>query len=367
VGDTATSRPRGLALVGSVWPGGFDPLIRDGVVILDAAGAITAIGPLGAVDTGDLPAITPPGAWIGPGVVDAHVHLAFGAPRAVAAGAVTAVRDLGAPPALAAQWRTTQPSADSPYVAVAGPIITAPGGYPSRGWGRDGFAAFVADAAEACAVVASMVGEVDVIKVALEPTGGPVLAPDVLGSVVQAAHEAGLGVTAHALTVATVRAALAAGVDELAHTPIELLPPELVDAAAASDVLVVSTVQTFVDGGGHAGANATANLTALHAAGVRVCYGTDLGNTGTRPGVDVRELRRLADAGLGAWGALRAATAVSARASGMRCASGLVVGEPANLVVLPSDPVADADSWERPIAVVVGGEVVSRSAPDGRA
>jgi len=75
----------------------------------------------------------------------------------------------------AMQWRTTADvTAGSPHVAVAGPILTAPDGYPSRGWGRDGFATFVADADAADAIVRGLADDVDVIKIALEPAGGPV-------------------------------------------------------------------------------------------------------------------------------------------------------------------------------------------------
>ena len=139
------------------------------------------------------------------------------------------------------------------------------------------------------------------------------------------------------LTVASVRTALAAGVDELAHTPVEALPVDVVALLAAAGVTVVSTLQTFVDSG--AGAGARANAAALHAAGVRLCYGTDLGNAGTQPGVDPRELERLAEAGLGRSGALLAATAGSAAAHGVRGGRGLLaLGEPADAVVLDENP-----------------------------
>ena len=97
-----------------------------------------------------------------------------------------------------------------------------------------------------------------------------------------------------------------AGVDELAHTPTEPLPEELIDTIAGRGISVVSTLQTFFAAG--AGRGAAANAAALHRAGVVLRYGTDLGNAGTRPGVDPRELDRLADTGLGRLGALRAAT-----------------------------------------------------------
>ena len=122
----------------------------------------------------------------------------------------------------------------------------------------------------------------------------------VLRAVVEAAHGAGLKVVAHALTVEAVGRVLDAGVDELAHTPVEPLPEALVDRIAAAGVTVISTLQTFFSTG--SGRAAAANAAALHRAGVPLVYGTDLGNAGTRTGVDPRELDRLADAGLGRFG-----------------------------------------------------------------
>ena len=319
---------RGAAL----WPGGAAEVIPDGAVVV-AEGTVVALGPAAALD---LPERVVAGAWVGPGIVDAHVHLAFGSFAELRETGVVAARDLGAPPADAAAWR-------SAVVAVAGPLLTAPGGYPSRSWGAGGFAAFVATPDEARAAVRAL--DVDVVKVALEPAGGaPVPGPDVARAVVDAAHERGLAVTAHALTEAMVRRALDAGVDELCHTPVEPLGPETVERVAAAGVAVVSTIETLGEG-------AARNAALLHAAGVPLRYGTDLGNAGTFPGVDQRELDRLADAGLGRLGALRAATEGAAAAPGFRGLTGrLAVGEQAFAVVLDRDPVAEG--WSRPLAVI---------------
>jgi imidazolonepropionase-like amidohydrolase len=363
-GPRATTAGRGHAVVGRVWPGGDSDPVDDAVVLLDATGRIAAMGPRPQIEipldvrrTGD--ELT----WVGPGVIDAHVHLAFGTPEAVLAGGVTSVRDLGAPPAAAAGWRTTgSPPPGSPHVAVAGPLLTAPGGYPSKGWGRDGFATFARDATSAQEMVRALAPSVDVIKVALEPAAGPVPSDDVVRAIVAAAHECGLAVTAHALALDMVRRALHCGVDELAHMPVEPLPVEIVEAIVAADVLVASTIQTFVDGDPAAGAHARANAAALLAAGARICYGTDLGNAGTTPGVDPRELEHLAAAGLGRMGALRAATAGAARAAGIKGSPGaLRVGVAPDMVVLAGDPLDDPLHWTRPLAVFVSGRVAAGS------
>lgn len=354
-------RHGGLALFGRIWPGGRAAASEDGVALVDPSGRLVALGPGRDIEVPtQFRRLGGPTSWVGPGVIDAHVHLAYGSPEQELAGGLVGLRDLGAPLERALEWRT-EAGDGAPYVAVAGPLLTAPGGYPASGWGADGFTRFLAGPEDAAAAVAELASAgMDVVKLALEPAGGqPVPSPEVAGAVVRAAHDHGLPAVAHALTAVMVERALDAGVDELVHTPTERLPNRLIDRMAAAGVSVISTLQTLVAGGD--GAGAMANARALVAAGVPLLYGTDLGNAGTSPGVDPRELARLTEAGLSPQAALRAATEGAAQAAGMAGPSGhLVVGERADLVLLAGDPLLEWDSWRRPVAVVAGESAVLR-------
>lgn len=368
---TDGSLGRGVALRGTVWPGG-DTRPYDGVVLVGPDGVVERIGPPAQVPIPvGVRVIGAAHTWVGPGIVDAHVHLAFGTAEEALRGGVVGVRDLGAPRGDALRRRTGhhRPRPGQPFVAVAGPILTAAGGYPSRSWGADGFASFVTTPAQARLAVRGLAGDgVDVVKVAVErgPDGAwPVPSAAVLRAAVEAAHGAGLKVVAHALTAEAVVRVLDAGVDELVHTPVQALPEAVVEQVAAAGVPVVSTLQTFFSGG--EGRAAAANAAALHRAGVPLVYGTDLGNAGTRTGVDPRELDRLADAGLGRLGALRAATVGSAGVAGVRLRTGrLEQGRPAAAVLLNSDPLVEPGVWRRPRAVVCDGRLVepAEGAPD---
>ena len=357
----ARSSPRGNVFVGIVWPGGAaEPF--DGIVIVDGHGVIAACGPRTAIEPPpDLPTHGGPDSWIGPGICDAHVHLAFGGLEQSLAAGLVAVRDLGAPPNRAATWRSghRRPARGRPFVASSGPVLTATGGYPSQSWGAGGFAVFADTPADARNAVRDLaVGGADVIKIALEPARGwPVMGPATVRAAVETAHAAGLGVVAHALTVEMVRRAVAADVDELAHTPTERLDEDLIERIADRRIAVVSTLQTFFSEGG--GRDAAANAADLFAAGVVLRYGTDLGNAGTRPGVDPRELDRLADTGLGRMGALRAATQYAAQSPGIRRRTGLLrIGEPAALVLLPGDPLSEPGAWRAPTAVLADARLI---------
>ncbi len=153
--------------------------------------------------------------------------------------------------------------------------------------------------------------------------------------------------------------ALRAGVDELAHVPLEPLPPETVDRIAAAGVPVVSTLQCHSGAGPAPGRNAAL----LHRAGVSLIYGTDAGGAGNRPpGVDPRELDRLAYAGLGRLGALRAATSGAARAAGLdgqRPSGRIEVGAYAAVVGLPADPLVEPAAWRHPTVVVNGQRMIT--------
>lgn len=349
---------RGLVLRGKIWTGA-EASPFDGVVLIDSAGRIDRIAPTDALTIPDrLPVIGSAAHWIGPGITDTHVHLGFShLPSQVAQG-VIGMRDLGAPPAMAKKWRAMARRTGA-HLATAGAILTAPGGYPTKSWGADGYGYEVASADRAREAVAVMEGAgASVIKIALEPgEGWPTPSPATTRAVVEAAHDRGLAVVAHARTVDMVHRALDAGVDELAHTPTEELPAATVDRIAEAQIPVSSTLQTFFSGG--IGRPALRNATAMVEAGVPLVYGTDLGNSGTLGGVDPRELDRLAQAGLGRWGALRAATEVAARCAGLDPSLGFIrEGEIARCVVLSDDPILEPGAWRAPTAVIVHGRVL---------
>ncbi len=104
---------RGVALRGTVWPGG-DAEPFDGVVVVAPDGTIAELAPAGALRLpADLPVLGGARCWIGPGVIDAHVHLAFGSrERGAARRARCRARPRRAPggrAALADHWAPARP------------------------------------------------------------------------------------------------------------------------------------------------------------------------------------------------------------------------------------------------------------------
>ena len=105
------------------------------------------------------------------------------------------------------------------------------------------------------------------------------LDPALLPLIVKRAHAAHLRVVAHARTAADFRFAVDAGVDQLAHLPLELLTDKDAKRAAKAGVSVVTTTLGHWDKEGMSDAAADdlhrKNLTPLHAAGVPIAFGVD--------------------------------------------------------------------------------------------
>ena len=273
------------------------------------------------------------GAWLVPGVIDAHVHLAF---WPVAEDA--ARHGLAASVDLAAPLRTLDQLRGSALrVIVSGPMLTRPDGYPLDAWGSDGYGIGCADAAAVRAAIEQLAGRgARVIKLAIADDG---LDPALVPVAVAAAHERKLLVAAHALGDRDARLAADAGVDILAHTPTERLADETV--AAWRGRAVISTLAAF------GGSDTTVdNLRRLRAAGATIVYGTDLGNE-RDAGPSEPEIELLQKAGLDGAAIVDAMTAAPARVFGPaglgevdgRARLGeLTAGAEASFLVLDQDP-----------------------------
>src|SRR6266516_1102170 len=306
--------PEPFAVTGAAVIDGLGgPVLRDRVVLV-RDGRIERVEPRGAMALSPgIRRIEGAGRTLLPGFVDTHVHLDFYPPAAVLHGGVTTVRDLGWPPARLEALRR----------------------------GAERAAAAVADLAAAGA---------SVIKVALDPTrGGPALPATTLQTVVAAARERGLGVTAHVSGVAEVVKALDAGVTELAHWPFgEEVPGDVIGRMAAS-VAVVPTLHIDPSPARRNG------VRSFVAAGGRVLYGTDLGNQGPPPAVDVTELELLVEAGLSPAGAVAAATSLAAEHLGLPATGRVAPGWVADLLMVDGDPLEDPRALIRPRLVSRAG------------
>jgi imidazolonepropionase-like amidohydrolase len=339
-----------------------------------------------------------------PGLVDAHVHLAFdpdgdpvrdvvapddehllarmqiNATRALRAG-ITTVRDLGDRTYLAGRLREEYAAGGEPgpEVLYSGPPIT-----PTRGhcW-------FLGGEADGISGVRAAVAEraahgVDVIKIMA--TGGMLTpgfglhesqyGPAELAAATAEAHERGLPITAHAHGPAGIADAVAAGVDGVEHCTFVTaggvdLDERTVDRMAMAGTAVGAT-EAWSPDGPPLPAVATgrieqcwANFARMHRAGVRVVCCSDAG-IGPRKPHDVLPHGAILFASLGfsTVDALVSVTSLAADACGLGHRKGrLATGYDADLLAVGGDLAADMTSLLDPRAVFRAGRPVALRLP----
>lgn len=347
--------PNAMAIVGATALVGDDLAVMSDATVVVTDRVIGAIGGRSDIDVPEgAEVVDARGGTLIPGFIDTHVHIGFVEPHAVVAGGVTTVRDLGWPPARITALVSASRADDfaGPTILAAGPMLTAPGGYPTRAaWAPPGTGLEVAGPEAAPGTVARVAdaGAV-VVKVALNPPVGPVLDAATLTAIVDAAHARGLKVTGHVYGLGELDKALEAGMDELAHMLMsdERIPGPILDRMVGAGMAIVPTLSIFA---GAALETAIANLDAFREAGGRIVYGTDLGNEGPRPGIDPGEVHAMARAGMSGLDIIRAATVDAADWLGLGSTGTISEGRDADLVLVDGDPRAAPEALTNVVAV----------------
>jgi imidazolonepropionase-like amidohydrolase len=171
-------------------------------------------------------------------------------------------------------------------------------------------------------------------------------------AIVDEAHRLGVRVAAHAEGLEGTRYAVEAGVDTVEHGLSLHREPRLLELMAERGIVLVPTLSTFhdlaerftgdfpvslVELAKRQLAEAYETLAAARDAGVVLAMGHDSGP----PGANAIELVRMAEGGLGATEAIRAATKGCATALGLDDVGVVAAGARADLLVVEGDPVDD--------------------------
>lgn len=288
------------------------------------------------------------GLFVVPAFIDSHVHLAyFPAEKRLSRAGVAAVVDLGAPVGFLERIGDGRVLSRSRIkVLAAGPMITAVKGYPTQSWGRGGYGREVSDSREAEKAVSELhAAGARLLKLPL--TDAPVLGEEILRAAVKKAKSLGMKVACHALTDEQASRAAKIGADLLAHTPVQPLKDETVDAWKGR--AVISTLLAF-----RAESVAAENLSRLRKAGSTILYGTDLGNTRT-PAIDGQEIALLVEAGFDAEAIVESATRTAAEYWGFQDLGSIEKGKAASFLVFDADPREDPGHLARPAQVYLDG------------
>jgi len=152
--------------------------------------------------------------------------------------------------------------------------------------------------------------------------------------------------------------ALKAGIDGLAHAAF--IDDETAGELKRKGVFLIPTLASLVGGAPLAvAAGLRAGVVAAHRAGVRLVFGTD---GGVLPhGRNAVEFRAMANAGIPAIDAIRAATVNAAAAFGLKdIAAGVAAGAAADLIAVEGDPLQDLTALARVRFVLRQGRIIVR-------
>lgn len=394
-GCGATSEPGSASTIvaitnGRLFDGTGAPALDAGTVLFDG-NRITAVGPAAdIVIPAGAQVIDADGGLIMPGIIDNHMHALWPNSPLTTEGedtitpwlqaGVTTLVDTGSIRHTGRAARALVESMEHPpRFFMAGPIITVPGGYPTtrREFDMAMYAWTVEGPDDAYEITAKIIDQegADLIKVAIETgfdtdyeatDGWPTLSMQELEAIVRAAHERGVLVRAHVTNPGEALAAARAGLDVLAHTPIEEMPDEVLDECAEAGLIFVSTANIWGYPRRERGRPVGANLYRYHQRGGIVAMGTDVpyqrGST-----MPIGEFELFIEAGFTPAEVLVASTRNGAMAIGREDELGtLEAGKLADIIVVSGDPLADVHALENVSVVVRDGEIIPLPAASGR-
>ncbi|MDP4267978.1 MAG: amidohydrolase family protein, partial [Bacteroidota bacterium] len=306
------------------------------------------------------------GAYILPGFINAHVHHSYNSVKLKkwAQEGVTTVRDMGA----YIGWdifKFRDMAAKNPSltrIIAAGPMITAPGGYPNGSYSLE-----VNSVKDAQTKTNHILDRgADVIKIALESgtifgTDYPVMKPDVTKAIVNAAHKRKVKVTAHPDLINSkyLEQALDAGVDDIAHMPAGLLTDETIAKMISKGTYLEPTLEVY----GDTKYGVINNLSEYVSKGGKVALGTDYDGSTVglkmQLGMPIDEIGWMSDAGMTPMQIIVSATKNAACVCGRAKDLGTVEkGKIADLLILKSDPLKDIKNLKNVKMVIKDGVII---------
>ena len=387
--DVPAVAGRSFALAGArLIDGTGRPPIEDAVIVVND-GRIAAAGARSGVSIPrGMRVLDAAGATVAPGLWDMHAHAANveWLPAYLAAG-VTTFRDMGGeqPYLVAVRDAVAGGTALGPRVLLAGLV---------DGGGAAGFGNVIAETSDQGRAVVDRYKKAGFDQMKLYS----LLQPEVVTAITTRAHELGMTVTGHVPASLGFAKAVDAGMDHVAHLPINGDPQSaqtraIIGLLAKNKVVIDPTLpwnellgrapetplESFEPGFAHAPAALLANyrsvkndidaaaakrrvrsseamVKALFDAGVPIVAGTD----GALPGYSLlRSIEMYVDAGLTPMQAIEAATRVPAESMGLAKDTGTIeAGKRADLIVLNADPLTNISNIRALRWVVANGRVM---------
>jgi imidazolonepropionase-like amidohydrolase len=346
------------------------------------------------------------GRTLTPGLIDAHVHLAFdgtgdfeaeareldgndalAALKALRNGrrhlerGVTTVRDLGGPSAVVCQVAQALEAgvAEGPRVVASGQAITITGGH-----GR-GLFAYEVDGPDTVRLAVREQMRAGARSIKVIATGGVLtrgisadftaFTPEELRAAVEEAHQWGRPVGAHAIGSAGIENAVRAGVDSIEHgSQIGVALARLMRERGTFHVPTISALRGILDNWEDVAEYAVekANQVVQWARdsfrrtvreGVRHACGTDAGTPFNPHGGAPLEIERMVEWGLTPLKAMQAATSNAAELLRLPDVGTVAEGMVADLCLYDGDPLEEISLLVKPAMVMAAGESVAGLVP----
>ncbi|HUQ87714.1 MAG TPA: amidohydrolase family protein [Vicinamibacterales bacterium] len=362
------------------------PPIQDAIVVV-RGGRIAAAGPRASTPIPPgLRVIDAAGATVAPGLWEMHAHAAQveWMPAYLAAG-VTTVRDMGGEMAYLTALESVTGGVLKPRLLLAGLVDgDAPGAFGSVVAGTPAQGRAIVDQYKKAGFVQMKLYSL--------------LQPDVVSAITARAHELGMSVTGHVPASLGLTKAVEAGMDHVAHLPINGDPQSpqtraTIQLLAQHKTVIDPTLpwnellghapetplESFEPGFAHAPPALLANyrsikndtdaatakrrvrdseamVKALFDAGVPIVAGTD----GALPGYSLlRSIEMYVEAGLTPMQAIESATRVPAESMGLANDTGTIeIGKRADMIVLNADPLAQISNIRKLRWVIANGRIL---------
>jgi imidazolonepropionase-like amidohydrolase len=402
--DDDASPPRDAVVMrnGKVIDGVAEHPIDDGIVVIQGEHIISVRKASDVVVPRNARTIDADGGAILPGIINSHTHGTDDPAirRTFLIDGVTSVCNVGISlDRVSGFEHGSVPEGPAARGFWAGPIITAPGGYPGPVYGFQ-YSYEVATPEEARDAVADLLNRgASMIKIALAPGNPrdpwPVLDLEQVRAIVEEAHSRKVPVRAHVFEPYIAEdIVLPAGVDVIEHSPFPILSPEqeekvlespdpltqlfdviapeferMLDRLVKANVVMVPTLDQIVGGLYKKPERSRVEQIVIdvhveavrrfHALGGVVALGNDYGADADHElGMPLTEMRLLLAAGLSPMEVIQAGTRNAALACGRDDQLGtLEPGKLADVIVVGGDPLSDLQAMERVVAVIKAGEV----------
>jgi imidazolonepropionase-like amidohydrolase len=205
----------------------------------------------------------------------------------------------------------------------------------------------------------------DLIKISMEDgyagrSNLPKLTDNEITAIITSAHERAKRVSGHITQAEYLKILVAAGVDDIAHIPYDMVPNEIWQEMVAKDIYITPTFTVFRNY--HAPvATCVRNLHNFLEQGGQVALGNDYGGGPGEfeLGIPMYEIEQMSAAGMTPMQIIIASTKNAAHISGIEDQVGtLEAGRLADVLVVSGDPLADLQNLRNISVVIHNGKII---------